>query len=154
MASYPFFFFGRRARSIAFSHCWSCAWWYSWLFPDPLQRMTVCLALALWAWSCGLLLWQNGLAWALVSLCPLLLQVERTLTILVPSSLWTSTGFLPVRPGPHVELPCLGGAVKFPICSMQSSLASIFGVFNVGVSPALFLPFSLLCYGHFLSPLS
>ena len=76
----------------------------------------------------------------LVVLCPLLLRVERTLTILVRSSLWTLTGFLPVCPGPHVELPCRGGVGKFPICLMQSSLASIFGV-NVGVSPALFLPF-------------
>ena len=61
--------------------------------------------LALWACSCGLLLRQIGLTWILVVFCPLLLRVEQTLTILVSSALWTLTGFLPVCPGPHVELP-------------------------------------------------
>ena len=56
-------------------------------FPGPLRRVTARLVLALRACSCGLLLRQIGLAWALVVLCPLLLRVERTLTILVPSTL-------------------------------------------------------------------
>ena len=49
------------------------------------------------------------------------------MTILVPSTLWTLTGFLPVGPGPHMELPCRRGAGMFPICLMQFFLALIFG---------------------------
>ena len=62
-------------------------------------------------------------------------------------------GFLPVCPGSHVKLPCLGRAGTFPYARWNPRLHQSLG-FNVGVSPALFLPFSLLCYGRFLSPLS
>ena len=116
-------------------------------FPGLLRLVTARLVLALRACSCGLLLRQIGLAWVLVVLCPLL-RMERTLTILVPSTLWTLTDSLPVGPDPLVELLCHGEAGRFPICSMQSSLASIFGV-NVGAFSGIILAFSLLCYGRF-----
>ena len=37
-------------------------------------------------------LWRSGIAQALVVICPPLLRVRRTMTALVPSTLWTSTG--------------------------------------------------------------
>ena len=58
----------------------------------PLRRATARLVLALRAGGRGLPLQQSGIARALAVICPPLLRVRRTMTILVPSIPWTSTG--------------------------------------------------------------
>ena len=107
-------------------------------FPGPLRRVTARLSFTLWAWSCGLLLRQNGLAWVLMVLCPLRLRVERTLTILVPSSLWTLVFFQFVL-ALTWDFRVLEERVSFPYARCNPLLHRSLG-FNVEVSLALFLP--------------
>ena len=100
--------------------------------------MAAHFALALWAWSCGLLLRQNGLAWVLMVLCPLRLRVERTLTILLPLSLWTLVFFQFVLAFTW-DFHVLEERASFSYARCNPLLHRSLG-FNVGVSPALFLP--------------
>ena len=55
-------------------------------------------------------------------------------------------GFLPVCPDPHMELECFGRVGKFPICSMQYCLASIFWVECRGFSGIFLASFSPLLW--------
>ena len=60
--------------------------------PAPLRRATARLVLALWAGGRFLPLQRSGIAQALAVICPPLLRVRRTMTVLVPSIPWTLTG--------------------------------------------------------------
>ena len=58
----------------------------------PLRWATARLVLALWAGGRGLPLQRSSIAQALEVICPPLLRMRRTMTVLVPSIPWTSTG--------------------------------------------------------------
>ena len=58
----------------------------------PALGATARLVLALQAGSCGLRLQRSSITQALVFICLPLLRARRTMTVLVPLMLWTSTG--------------------------------------------------------------
>ena len=62
------------------------------MIPVPLRRVTARLVLVLRACGVGLPLSRIGIAQALAVICPPLLRLRRTMTVLVHSISWTLTG--------------------------------------------------------------